>query len=48
MTLAKRNNFGNISCGKFFIMGSKTLPWGIPLMTDVQSDNAEVTHTCCL
>ena len=29
-------------------MEPKTLPWGTPLMTDAQSDNVEVTRTCCL
>ena len=29
-------------------MRPKTLPWGTPLTTDAQSDNAEVTRTCCL
>ena len=45
MLSANRNNFANITLGKSFInninkIGPKTLPWGKPLMTDAQSDNA--------
>ena len=53
MSSANRNNFANISLGKSFLnninkMGPKTIPWGTPLITDAQSDNAEMTRTYCL